>query len=50
MSLQLIKIDWSNSFKAFLDMFVIFQIFDSFVYIVKSFNPDDAQNVQKRLN
>ena len=31
-------------------MFLIFQIFDRFVNIVKKFNSDDAQNVRKRLN
>ena len=30
-------------------MFLFFQIFDRFVNIVKNFNPDDAQNVRKRL-
>ena len=30
-------------------MFLIFQIFDRFVNIVNNFNPDDAQNVRKRL-
>ena len=35
---------------AFLDMFLIFQIFDLSVNIVKNLNPDDAQNVRKHLN
>ena len=34
---------WSISFKTFLDMFLIFQIFDRYVNMVKkNFNPDDA--------
>ena len=36
MQLQLFKFDWSKRFKAFLDMFVILQIFDRFVNIVKN--------------
>ena len=31
-------------------MFLIFQIFDRSVNIVRKFNPDDAQNARKRLN
>ena len=31
MRLQLLKFDWSKIFKTFLDMFLIFQIFDRFV-------------------
>ena len=48
MYLHLLKFDRSKNFKAILDMF---QIFNRFVKIVeKNFNPDDAQNVRKRLN
>ena len=50
MKLQLFKFDWLKSFGAFLDMFLIFLICDHFVNIVKNFNPDDAQNLRKRLN
>ena len=50
MLLQLFKFDWLENFRAFLDMLLIFQIFDRFVNIVKNFNSDDAQNVRKRLN
>ena len=39
-----------NSTRAFLGMFLIFQIFDCFVNIVNNFNPYDAQNVRKCLN
>ena len=31
-------------------MFLIFQIFDRFENVAKNFNPDDAQNVRKRMN
>ena len=50
--ITVVKFDWSNFkafFKAFLDMFLIFQIFDRFVNIAKNFNPDDAQNVRNCL-
>ena len=47
---QLFKFDWSKNFKAFLDLFLIVQIFDRFVNIVKKFNPDDAQNERNWLN
>ena len=50
MLLQLFKFDWLKSFRSFLDMFLIFQIFDRFANVVKNFNPDDAQNKRKRLN
>ena len=50
MYLQLFKFDCLKSFNAFLDTFLIFQIFDRFENIVRNFNPDDAQNVRKRLN
>ena len=50
MKLQLIKFDWLKNFRFFLNMFLIFQIFDHFVNIVKNFNPDFAKNVRERLN
>ena len=37
MLLQLFKLDWLKSFRAFLDTFLIFQIFDRFVNTVKKF-------------
>ena len=42
--------DWSKRFKAFLDMLIVFQIFDCFATLVKKFNPDDAQNVRNCFN
>ena len=45
-----VQIRLVKKIRAFLDMFLYFQIFDRFVNIVQNFSLDDAQNVRERLN